>query len=302
MNEIFGIINIDKPKGFTSHDVVARLRKILKTKKIGHTGTLDPMATGVLPICIGKATKVIQYLEGGKAYRAYVKLGIITDTYDIEGNIIESNPVKLDLGEVKEYLNDFKGEIKQKPPMYSAVHYKGKRLYEYARKNIEIEDIPERTIFIDSIELIEVLEQESENPVLVIDVSCSAGTYIRSIAYDLGKKLGCGATLSGLIRTKAGKLTLDTVNTLEQVQKLVEENKLNEILINPAGLIELECCSIDPEILTKVKNGQYLKFGECKGNLQQVQENQRIKLVCEGQLAAIAEIKENRIYPINVFI
>jgi len=153
----FGIINVNKPKGFTSHDVVAKLRKILRIKQIGHTGTLDPMATGVLPVCVGKATKIIQYLESSKAYRAFIKLGIKTDTYDMEGQILEKNPVILDIEGIKKYLESFRGEIIQTPPIYSAIHYKGKRLYEYARKNIEVTDIPTRKVTINSIELVEVL-------------------------------------------------------------------------------------------------------------------------------------------------
>lgn len=293
--DFFGIINVNKPKGFTSHDVVAKLRKIFNIKQIGHTGTLDPMATGVLPICIGKATKVIQYMESSKAYRAFIKLGIKTDTYDMEGEILETKPVALDIGLIKKYLEDFKGEIIQTPPIYSAVHYKGKRLYEYARKNIEIEDIPTRKVTVNSIELLDIVDKESKNPILVLDIDCSEGTYIRSIAYDLGEKLGCGACLSGLTRTKAGKFTFEESNTLEEIQYLSETNDLNNIIINPVEILPLEILEVTEILLEKIKNGQYFSTEkELRSNL--------IQLVYKNKLAAIARFEDNIIKPVNVFI
>lgn len=288
--DLFGIINVNKPKGFTSHDVVAKLRKILKIKQIGHTGTLDPMATGVLPVCVGKATKIIQYLESGKAYRASIQLGIKTDTYDLEGQIIEKNPINLNVEEINKYLEEFKGEIIQTPPIYSAVHYKGKRLYEYARQNIEVADIPTRKVFINSIELVNF-----DSPIVEIDIDCSEGTYIRSIAHDLGEKLGCGACLSGLIRTKAGKFLYENSKTLEEIEDLVCKEDFNAFLINPTKVLPLDMLEVEEELLPKIKNGQI-------SSSDRVFKTDFIQLVNKNTLTCIAKVVDNRVQPVNVFL
>lgn len=293
--------------------MVSKLRKILNIKQIGHTGTLDPMATGVLPVCVGKATRIIQYLDTSKAYEAYIKLGIKTDTYDQEGKIIEANSVKLDILKIEGALSEFQGEITQKPPIYSAVHYKGKRLYEYARANVEIEDIPERKVFINSIKIENILDKESDNPVIVVDIDCSGGTYIRSIANDLGDKLGYGATLWDLVRTKSGKFLLEDSHTLDEIQelhrnefssnssgdnsKMCVSTRLNEILVNPVCAINLECCKINENELDKIKKGQYIEIHQ-----KENREQRKIQLIFEDRLAAIAEIREDKIFPLNVFI
>jgi len=294
---MFGILNVNKSKGFTSHDVVAKLRKILNIKQVGHTGTLDPIATGVLPVCVGKATKVIQYLEDSKAYRTNIRLGVKTNTYDAEGEILEEVPVTLDIEKIKECLKTFQGTIKQKPPMFSAVHYKGKRLYEYARKNIEIEDIPERTVTINSIELIDVLEQDTENPLLVVDIDCSSGTYIRSIISDLGDMLGYGASMEGLIRTRAGSFKITDSYTIDKIQEIVEHGNISEILINPLDMVDLTIFPVNEYLIEKVRKGQYFKVKE-----HTFQENQRVALSFNNLLAAIAEYREEKLHPVNVFI
>lgn len=295
---LFGIININKPKGITSHDVVSRLRKILNIKQIGHTGTLDPMATGVLPICIGKATKLIQYLDDTKAYRAYIKLGIKTLSYDLESEIIKRIPVSFDINRVKEIVSEFQGEIIQKPPIYSAVHYKGKRLYEYARKNIEIPDIPERKVFIKNIEIVDVNDEKSENPTIVIDIDCSSGTYIRSIANDIGSKLGYGAVLSDLTRTKAGKFYLDNSYTIEKIKEIYQNNKTISFLTNPINVLDFNKINIEEPLLIKIKNGQCFSIK----NIDNLEENEKLLLVYEGTIMAIAKFKDNKIFPTNVFI
>jgi tRNA pseudouridine55 synthase len=292
---LFGLININKPKGCTSHDVISRLRKILNIKQIGHTGTLDPMATGVLPIAVGKATKIIQYIDSDKAYRAFIKLGIKTDTYDLEGTVLEENPVAFDLKQVESILNQFKGNITQQPPMHSAVHYKGKRLYEYARANIEVNDIPERQVNISSINLIEVLEENSKNPIIVVDIDCSSGTYIRSIANDLGKKLTYGAVLIDLIRTKACKLHLDTSYTLEEIEIRKKNDTLKDIIINPICILDLKCCKIEQYHLERIQKGQHIE-------IDNFFEDEKIQLIYENKLAAIAKVKEKKIFPTNVFV
>lgn len=218
-----GIINILKPSGMTSHDVVSRLRKIFNMKKIGHTGTLDPNASGVLPICLGKATKISEYiLNKDKKYRCEVYFGIKTSTYDSYGEILEFNPNNdIKKEDVKNALKDFKGHIKQTPPIYSALKLNGKKLYEYARENKAINlDIKKREVFIKDIKLISFKENKA-----IIDVECSKGTYIRTIANDLGQKLNTVSYMSFLLRTKSGKFSLDDAITLEELELLSDEDK-----------------------------------------------------------------------------
>lgn len=289
-----GIINVNKSKGYTSHQVVSRLRKILNIKKIGHTGTLDPLAAGVLPVCAGRFTRVIEYLNTSKSYRAYFLLGVKTDTYDIEGTIIDQKAVIPDYETIKKNLNEFIGEIEQTPPMYSAVHYKGKRLYEYARKNIEIDELPKRKVKIKDIRFVDIQNQYGENPVIIVDIDCSGGTYIRSIANDLGEKLGYGCCLKDLIRTSSGKFLLKDSFTLEQIEEYVNRGDIEKILINPVEMIDLEVIEISFEQVEKIKNGQsYILEGNKKEGFFQ--------LVFENRLAAIAEFKDKKIKPVKVF-
>ena len=202
---MFGFLNIYKPVGMTSHDVVAVLRKKLKTKQIGHTGTLDPFAEGVLPIAIGKATRLIEYLPDDKEYLATVQFGKSTNTYDIEGETTFESDKKICEQEIIEKLKDFKGEIEQFPPIYSAIKVKGKKLYEYARKGEDVEIQP-RKVTIYNIELKSFNFDLQQAQILV---KCSKGTYIRSIANNLGEVLGCGGHLIRLVRTQAGKFRIE---------------------------------------------------------------------------------------------
>ena len=221
---MFGFINVNKPSGMTSHDVVSFLRRNLKIKKIGHTGTLDPMANGVLPIAVGDATRLIQYLSDDKEYVATVKFGVSTDTYDKEGEIVSTSDKIVEQAELDDALNQFRGEILQKPPIYSALKKNGKKLYEYAREGKEVE-IEARKVTIEKLDLLSL-----ENNVAKLRVKCSKGTYIRSIAHDLGEVLGCGAHLIGLTRTIAGDFKIE--NSIELSTIEFSENK--EIFIeNP---------------------------------------------------------------------
>ena len=212
---MFGFINLHKPAGFTSHDCVAKLRKLLNTKKIGHGGTLDPAATGVLPIAVGKATRLLQFLPEPKAYRARIRLGVTTDTDDLEGKIIRCvDKVDVDRARIIDCLNTFVGKIEQVPPIYSAIKKNGKKLYELARKGEEITLEP-RTIQIYSIELIDL--HLAEFCELEVNIKCSPGTYIRAIARDLGKMLEVGGTLANLIRTQSCGMDLEDSVTFEQI-------------------------------------------------------------------------------------
>lgn len=219
-----GFINLNKPKGLTSHDCVAKLRKILHTKKIGHGGTLDPLATGVLPIAVGKATRLLQFLPTKKAYRAKIRFGVATTTDDLEGDIIATGDTEgLNLAMIEPYLPEFIGKISQTPPIYSALKRDGKKLYELARKGEDV-DIPSRIIEIFDLKIL--AWQNSDFPELDLDVVCGAGTYIRALARDLGNRLGCGATLAGLERTMSCNLLLDNSVSLEDLQQQKEKGNL----------------------------------------------------------------------------
>jgi tRNA pseudouridine55 synthase len=210
-----GIININKSTGMTSFDVVRKVRFLTKEKKVGHTGTLDPEASGVLPVCMGKATKIIDYImENKKSYRVTFRLGIITDTYDLEGTVIKTSPVEhIKEEEVASVISKFVGEIDQVPPMYSALKVNGKRLYELARQGKEVER-QARKISIYDIENIDI-----NLPFVSMDVTCSKGTYIRSLCFDIGEQLKVGAVMTALCRTANGAFTLENGVTLEDLEK-----------------------------------------------------------------------------------
>lgn len=211
-----GIIVLDKPLGKTSHDMVNFMRRLTGIKKIGHTGTLDPMATGVLPMCIGNATKAADMITlSDKRYRAQFRLGITTDTEDISGEILNEKQVDVIIEDIEKAIYSFCGEIEQIPPMYSAVKQNGKKLYELARKGIEIER-PKRKITIYSIDIIDV---DTQSFTVTIDVHCSKGTYIRTLCADIGKKLGTGACMTALRRTATGFFTIENAVTQEELEK-----------------------------------------------------------------------------------
>ncbi len=215
-----GILIIDKPPGFTSHDVVNRVRRATKIRQVGHAGTLDPMATGVLVVCLGQGTRISEYLLGhDKAYRATIRLGIETSTYDADGEVIATRDVNVDRATLERALAQFRGGIQQVPPMHSAIKRDGQKLYELARRGIEIER-EARAVVIYSIEL-----REYPAPDVTIDVRCSAGTYIRSIAHDLGAALGTGGHLIKLTRTAAGPFTIEQALALEAFETAAREDQ-----------------------------------------------------------------------------
>ena len=223
---INGILNIYKEKGYTSHDVVARLRGILHQKKIGHTGTLDPAAEGVLPVCLGKATKLCSMLEDwDKEYRAVLLLGLETDTEDATGQVTASAPVEVGEQEVREIMASFTGSYLQVPPMYSAKKVGGRKLYELARQGITVErqSCP--------VEIHEIRIEEMHLPRVTFSVTCSKGTYIRSLCRDIGRKAGCGGCMESLQRTRVGSHTLETAIPLDRLSELVQEGRLSEVLI-----------------------------------------------------------------------
>ena len=215
-----GVIIIDKPQGKTSHDIVGIMRKKFGTRRVGHTGTLDPMATGVLPICIGNATRASDMLrESDKKYRAQLLLGKRTDTLDIEGDVLEERAVNVTEQEIRDVIDTFIGEIDQIPPMYSAIKKGGKKLYELARQGIEIERKPRR-INIYSIDIIDI-----NIPYITVDVHCSKGTYIRSLCDDIGTRLGTGAVMTELRRTYTAGFSIDDAYTIEQLDAIEDLSK-----------------------------------------------------------------------------
>lgn len=246
--KLFGFVNIYKPVGMTSHDVVAKLRKFTGVKQVGHTGTLDPFAEGVLPVCIGKATRLIEFLADDKEYLATIQFGASTDTYDKDGSIIFSSDKKVSENDVKEALKSFEGEISQIPPIYSAIKVNGKKLYEYARSGKEIEIQP-RHVVIENIEL-KSFDKELQQAEILI--KCSKGTYIRSIANDLGENFGCGAHLIRLIRTQAGKFRVENSVKLEDVQ-------FPKDLINPIDMMDYAKVHVRAEDIEYIRNGRALK-------------------------------------------
>lgn len=221
-----GIINIYKEAGFTSHDVVAKMRGILQQKKIGHTGTLDPQATGVLPVCLGSGTKLCDMLtDKDKEYITELLLGVTTDTQDTTGEILQKREVAVCEEEVKKAIESFWGSYDQIPPMYSALKVNGKKLYELAREGKEVERKP-RPVVIHEIEILKM-----ELPVVRMRVKCSKGTYIRTLCADIGEKLGCGGTMQSLVRTRVERFALEEAVTLQELEKLRDEGRIEEVLV-----------------------------------------------------------------------
>lgn len=285
---MFGFLNIYKPTGMTSHDVVAVLRKVSKMKQIGHTGTLDPFAQGVLPIAIGKATRLIEFLDDDKEYLAEISFGKNTDTYDCEGAVISELHSEITAPQLNEALEKFKGETLQTPPIYSAIKVKGKKLYEYARKGEEVKIEP-RKVFIEKIELKSFNESEQKSEILI---KCSKGTYIRSIAHDLGQNLGCGAHLSKLIRTQAGSFSVEKAIKLDKIKTISD---IEKTLINPLEVINLAQIEISEEEQRKVLMGQFLNN---KNNLHQ---DDFLLLIYNNNISSIAKVDGNLIKVKKVF-
>lgn len=261
-----GIICVNKEKDITSFGVCAKMRGILKEKKVGHTGTLDPMATGVLPVMVGGATRFLDYLpESDKGYRAEFLLGKTTDTLDITGAVMSENEVHIKKADVENVLGKFRGVIKQLPPMYSAVSVNGKRLYDLARQGIEVQR-QEREIEIKKLVLVSCNESEYT---YVIDVFCSKGTYIRTLIDDIGKELGCGAVMTKLQRTSAMGFTLDDCKTLGELQQLKDSDMGFDSVILPLekALAVYDRVVISPAQTVRFQNGGALDLARVKKKL-----------------------------------
>ena len=249
---INGVLIVNKPTGMTSHDVVNIVRRLFNIRRVGHTGTLDPMATGVLPMLLGPATRLAQYMtHNEKRYQGTVKLGVQTSTYDADGEIEIVKPVQVSISAIHEALSKYRGEINQIPPMYSAIKIKGQKLYTLARQGITIEREP-RTVTIHNIYVL-----DWQPPDLTLDVRCSAGTYIRSLAHDIGETLGCGAHLRTLKRTVSHGFTLADSHNLDMLKAYAQDGNLMQVLLPPrAALVNMQTAKLTPEQVRAVRYGQ----------------------------------------------
>lgn len=303
-----GILNINKPEGWTSQDVVAKLRGRLHIRRVGHTGTLDPMATGVLPVCFGKATRIIEYYDDDfKTYEAEMKLGMVTDTLDITGTVLETKPVDVSEEDVIQTIDSFRGWITQIPPKYSALKVNGKPLYKYAREGVEVE-IKSRKIYVEDIQPVEVNLRENR---ILFRVTCSKGTYIRTICDDIGKKMGCGGTMTSLQRTQSGCFRVEDARTLPEILEMTDEElercviPMDETLVH-LGRIELKSMESVPFYY----NGREIDTGyvnvlaspavpEAMQKESRLGDKYRV-YDQEGKFLGISSLRENTLYPEKV--
>mgnify|MGYP000532068809 FL=1 len=284
-----GIMLIDKPCDWTSHDVVGKLRGILHERRIGHSGTLDPMATGLLVVFVGRATRAVEFAEAdSKEYIAGLRLGISTDTQDITGNTLKSSNSLPSKAELEQALSAFKGEISQIPPMYSAIKVGGRKLYELARRGESVERKPRR-VTIDKLDIIG--ENESD---YVLDVVCSKGTYIRTLCNDIGDTLGCGGCMSSLRRVKAGAFSIEKAHTIDEIQAAADNGGLDEIIIPVDRLF-----SAYPELTVrdtaekKLRNGNVIKLAAPNGTYRVYTET--------GGFLLLGEASDNKLKTIKSF-
>lgn len=291
-----GILAINKAKNMTSHDVVAILRKKLGTKKIGHTGTLDPIARGVLPICVGRATKLSQYIsDQGKAYIADLEFGKETSTYDCEGQVVNISDKQIfSKEEIIKELNKFEGEISQVPPIYSAIKVDGKKLYEYAREGKEVK-IKARKVNIYDIKLLELNGNRAK-----IFIDCSKGTYIRSIVHDLGKNLGTYAYMTDLQRVRVGNLSIDKCIDISDIDKYSKEELYN-LLIRPEEILNtFPRFMVDDTIRFRLINGQRINIKDIEGS-ENIKENILTLVFNNDDFLGLA-IRDNNIFKMEKII
>lgn len=282
MNDFNGVIILNKPRGSSSHRMVSIARRALNMKKIGHTGTLDPGATGVLPLLLGTATRASDLLTAqDKRYRATILLGTVTDTLDTDGEVLKNNPVNVTEDEVRAAIGEFVGCIKQLPPMYSAVQVGGQRLYHLARQGIEIER-EYRSVTVYSIDILSI-----DLPRVTVDVHCSKGTYIRTLAADIGEKLGCGGCIEALMRTQSGMFTIESSVTPEQLSALAGNGNAADVIIPTDSLFpDCEKVLLDKKRADRVKNGVPIYFNG-------KEFGQRLRIYDEnGLFIALSEVSE----------
>lgn len=282
-----GVINVLKPPGMTSSDVVVFLRRILRERKVGHTGTLDPAAAGVLPICIGKATKLSDYIMADrKTYRCGLTLGMETDTLDAEGRIVRTSSKIPEYNEIERVFYQFRGKMRQVPPMYSAIKVRGKKLYELAREGKEIEVKP-REIEIYSSRIIRFTEPDK----LFFEVECSKGTYIRSLCRDIGELLECGAYMSFLIRLRSGIFDLSNAITLDEIEKRVQSgDRTSFVMTMDSVLVNMNVIHFKESAYPYLLNGNKIEIKHSISDVKQFKEDELLKVYCKGTFMGLGTI------------
>lgn len=300
---LMGVICINKHQGVTSHTIVNMIRRLYNTKQVGHTGTLDPMATGVLPVMVGRAVKASEYLTAeDKGYIAEMQLGIVTDSGDITGNVITQNSTVPSYESVKEAVKSFVGTIKQTPPMYSALKVNGQKLVDLARKGIEVER-ESRDIHIKSIDL-ELIDEI--NGKYRLNVECSKGTYIRTLCTDIGEKLGCGAVMSSLCRTKSGNFDIDSSYTIEQLEKMNEEERISLLCPIDHLFSDIEEVKLSPFFEKLAKSGLEIYVKKIGISPEKISVGTRVRLCGEKGFFALGEARDypdgRAIKPIKQFV
>jgi tRNA pseudouridine55 synthase len=290
-----GFLNLNKPSGITAHDCVSRTRKLLRQKRVGHSGTLDPAAVGVLPIAVGHSTRLIRFLSGGKAYKATVRFGLRTTTDDLDGEIISAQAcAHLAIAEIEALIPLFLGTIQQIPPAFSAIQVQGVRLYELARAGKEVE-VPIRTVEVQEIQVLDW--RPGDFPELDLHITCGTGTYIRAIARDLGDKLGCGATLAHLERTRSNGFDLSSSLTFDAIEEHLRQSSL--VLVPPeVALAHLPAIGLDLDVAKRWCNGQAITME----NAELSDQTNYLRVSdCTGYFLGIAELTNQNLVPVVVF-
>ncbi len=291
-----GILVIDKPEGKSSTQIVEYIKRKLRVRKVGHGGTLDPFATGVLPICIGKGTKIAQFiLEGDKEYQGFFEFGIETETYDLTGEVLARHPIpELTLSDIQKVFDKFIGVIEQKPPAYSATKFHGRPLYKYAREGLKIEKPPKK------VEILEFKALEYKPPRVHFRIYCSKGTYIRALVHEIGQVIGCGATLVNLRRLRKGPFTIEQAINIDEFEKLFKQNRIEEKIIPISKALEfIPTLLVTPEIARQVRQGRPLSFTVLSNMIrfQKVARKHRVPwlrlVTLDGSLVAVLEYPEN---------
>ena len=299
-----GVLNVNKPSSWTSHDVVKKVRRITGQSRVGHTGTLDPLATGVLLVCLGTATRISPFLSNlDKTYLATLTLGKITDTWDADGRVLETRPVQVTEREIRETLPLFVGEVQQVPPMYSAVKQDGVRLYQLARAGHVVERA-RRTVHIFGIDMVRFQGED-----LILRVRCSKGTYIRSLAADVGNHLGCGAHISALRREQVDSFSVDRSLELGEIERLVRNHELSRHLISMNNALRhLPEIKIEKDKLTRIQHGTAVSISDSTLSDRCYRAREPVRLVGEGnRLLGLGTIEPDRsqsavsVQPIRVF-
>lgn len=282
-----GIILVDKPQNWTSHDVVAKLRGVLHERRIGHSGTLDPLATGLLVVFVGRATRAVEFAEAdSKEYLAGLSLGVSTDTQDITGNIVAESAALPDEAALREAIGRFIGDIEQIPPMYSAIKIGGKKLYELARRGESVERAPRKI----TVSAIDIAGRDGDD--YILNISCSKGTYVRTLCSDIGEALGCGACMSSLRRTRAGVFSVDDAHSLADIETTVREGRLSDIILPVDTLFaSFPKLTVSQSAAKRLKNGNIIKISAEDGEYKVYSDSDEFLLLGRVECGKLKTIK-----------